>query len=184
MKTDESLYKSYINGEDACLSLLMERYGDRLTFYINGYLHDLHDAEDLMIESFAYLIVKKPSIKEGCFKAYLYKIARNLSLRSLDKKHRQRDFSFQDVEDEPDKKMFIEEIIQEKERYNSLHLCMEGLNSDYREALYLVYFEDMHHAEVGRIMKKSEKQVADLVYRGRKSLRKRLEREGITNADY
>ncbi len=33
-------------------------------------------------------------------------------------------------------------------------------------------------------MKKSEKQVADLVYRGRNSLRKRLKLEGITDAEY
>lgn len=33
-------------------------------------------------------------------------------------------------------------------------------------------------------MGKSEKQVADLVYRGKSSLRKRLEQEGITNAEY
>lgn len=61
---------------------------------------------------------------------------------------------------------------------------MDRLKPDYREALYLVYFENMHHGEAAKVMKKSEKQVSDLVYRGRKSLKKHLEEKGITNAEY
>ena len=61
---------------------------------------------------------------------------------------------------------------------------MERLNPDYRQALYLVYFEQLHHAEAAVIMGKSEKQIADLVYRGKKSLRKRLEEEGVVHAEY
>ena len=162
----------------------MERYGDRLTFYINGYIHDIHEAEDLMIEAFAYLVAKKPKIKEGCFKAYLYKMARNLSLRIIAKKRATLSFSFEEIEKEPESKVVIEEIIEIEELNQCLYLCMDRLKSEYREALYLVYFEGMRHAEVAKIMKKSEKQIANLVYRGRKNLRKYLEEEGVTNADY
>ena len=70
------------------------------------------------------------------------------------------------------------------ERNDLLSLCMERLKPDYRQALYLVYFEQLRHAEAAEIMGKSEKQVADLVYRGKKSLRKRLEEEGVVNAEY
>ena len=184
MMTDETLYRAYLDGNDAGLSLLMERYGDRLTFYINGYLYDLHDSEDLMIEAFAYLISKKPRIREGCFKAYLYKMARNLSLRFISKMSSNHCFSFEEIEKELGGKILIEEIIQKDELNQSLYLCMDQLKPDYREALYLVYFENMRHSEVAKVMKKNEKQVSDLVYRGRNSLRKYLEQEGITNAEY
>ncbi|MFA7410809.1 MAG: sigma-70 family RNA polymerase sigma factor [Tissierellaceae bacterium] len=184
MITDEVLYRAYLDGDDDSLALLMERYGDRLTFYINGYLHDLYDSEDLMIEAFAYLISKKPAIRQGGFKAYLYKMARNLSLRFITKKHLDQCFSFEETGKEPESKILIEEAIQKEEFNQSLYLCMDQLKADYREALYLVYFENMHHSEVAKVMKKSEKQVSDLVYRGKNSLRKYLEKEGITNADY
>ncbi len=184
MMADEALYKAYLDGDDAGLALLMERYGNRLTFYINGYLHDIHDSEDLMIEAFAYLISKKPRIREGCLKAYLYKIARNLSLRFIKKRHLNHSFSLEEIEKEPESKILIEEIIQKEEFNQSLYLCLDRLNPGYREALYLVYFEDMHHSEAAAVMGKSEKQVSDLVYRGRNSLRKYLEQEGITNAEY
>ncbi|MGI6586621.1 MAG: RNA polymerase sigma factor [Lutisporaceae bacterium] len=184
MMADEALYKAYLDGDDAGLALLMERYGNRLTFYINGYLHDIHDSEDLMIEAFAYLISKKPRIREGCLKAYLYKIARNLSLRFIKKRHLNHSFSLEEIEKEPESKILIEEVIQKEEFNQSLYLCLDRLNPGYREALYLVYFEDMHHSEAAAVMGKSEKQVSDLVYRGRNSLRKYLEQEGITNAEY
>ncbi len=184
MMADEALYRAYLDGDDAGLALLMERYGNRLTFYINGYLYDMYDSEDLMIEVFAYLISKKPRIREGCFKAYLYKIARNLSLRFVKKKHLNHSFSFEEIEKEPESRIHIEEIVQKEEFNQSLYLCMDRLKPNYREVLYLVYFENMHHSEVAKVMKKSEKQVSDLVYRGRNSLRKYLEQEGITNAEY
>ncbi|NLN84324.1 MAG: sigma-70 family RNA polymerase sigma factor [Firmicutes bacterium] len=184
MTKDETLYRAYLDGDDAGLTLLMERYGNKLTFYINGYLHDLHDSEDLMIEAFAYLIAKKPNIKDGCFKAYLYKMARSLSLRFIRKKRLNHCFSFEEIEKEPRSKLLIEETVEKEELKQCVSLCMERLNPAYREALYLVYFENMHHWEVAKIMKKTERQVSDLVYRGRNSLRKLLEIEGITNAEY
>ena len=42
------------------------------------YLHDVHEAEDLMIEVFSYLFAKRPHIRDGGFRAYLYKAARHM----------------------------------------------------------------------------------------------------------
>ena len=61
-------------------------------------------------------------------------------------------------------------------------LSGEKTGADYREALFLVYFEGLSHAETAAVMGKREKQVADLIYRGKNALRKRLEQEGITDA--
>ena len=183
MSSDEALWSRYLEGDESGLIGLMEQYGNSLTFYINGYLHDVNDAEDLMIEAFAYLTVKKPRIHEN-FKAYLYKAARNLALRFVTKNRRHRCFGFEDLGQEPESKTLIEEVIQTEERNRILHLCMEQLNPDYREALYLVYFENMRHTEAAAVMRKSEKQIADLVHRGKHSLRKRLEQEGISHAEY
>ena len=76
MTCDEALYRQYLNGDDAGLEALMKKYGDPLTLYIDGYLHDVHEAEELMLDVFAYLFTKKPRIRDGGFKAYLYKAAR------------------------------------------------------------------------------------------------------------
>ena len=48
MVTDEELYGQYLGGDETGLELLIKKYGDPLTLYIDGYLHDVHEAEDLM----------------------------------------------------------------------------------------------------------------------------------------
>ena len=180
MNIDEELYRQYLCGDEAGLEALMKKYGDPLILYINGYLHDVHEAEDLMIEVFSYLFTKKPRIRDGGLKAYLYKAARHMALRH--KSRRRHSFCFDDMSEEPDVQTLVEEIVQTKERDMILHFCMNELKSDYREALYLTYFEGMSYLQAAVVMGKSEKQITNMVYRVKERMRILLEREGITNA--
>ena len=181
MACDEVFYRQYLNGDDAGLEALMKKYGDPLTLYIDGYLHDVHEAEELMLDVFAYLFTKKPRIREGGFKAYLYKAARHMALRHRSK--RRLMFSLDALTDEPDGQLLAEEVIRTEERNRILHGCMGEMNPDYREVLYLTYFEGMSYAQAAEVTGKTVKQITNLVYRGKESLRKLLEREGITNAE-
>ena len=181
MACDETLYRQYLNGDDAGLEALMKKYGDPLTLYIDGYLHDVHEAEELMLDVFAYLFTKKPKLRDGGFKAYLYKAARHMALRRRSK--RRSLFCLDELESEPDGRLLAEEVIQTEERNRVLHFCMGEMNPDYREVLYLTYFEGMSYEQAAEVMGKTVKQITNLVYRGKESLRKLLEREGITNAE-
>lgn len=60
MISDEELYRQYLSGDETGLEELIRKYDNPLTLYINGYLHDIHEAEDLMIEVFSYLFAKGP----------------------------------------------------------------------------------------------------------------------------
>ena len=177
MATDEELYGQYLSGDETGLELLIKKYGDPLTLYIDGYLHDVHEAEDLMMETFSWLFTKKPRIRDGCFKAYLYKAARHMALRH--KSRRRIIFSLDDLTREPEVQTLVDEVIRTKERNQILHLCMDELNSDYREALYLTYFEGMSYQQAAKVMGKSVKQITNMVYRGKERLRGLLQREGI-----
>ena len=179
--TDEELYRLYLAGDDAGLEGLMERYSDALTLYIDGYLGDIHESEDLMIEAFAYLLAKKPDIRPGAFKAYIYKAARHMALRC--KSRRRAVFSLEELAEEPEAETLIEEVVKDRERSRILHLCMERLHAEYREVLYLTYFEGLSYAEAAEVMGKSVKQITNMVYRGKQSLRELLEKEGITHAE-
>ena len=181
MACDESLYRQYLSGDDAGLEALMKIFGDPLTLYICGYLHDVHEAEELMLDVFADLFTKKPKIRDGGFKAYLFKAARHMPLRRRSK--RKSLFCLNDLESEPDGRLLAEEVVQTSERNRILHLCMDRLNPSYREALYLIYFEDMSYTQAAKITGKTLKQITNMVYRGKESLRRRLEQEGITHAE-
>lgn len=142
----------------------MRKYGNPLTLYINGYLKDIHESEDLMIEVFAYLLAKKPHIRDGGLKAYICKAARNMALRH--RSRRKPCFSLETLEDEPESGELVEEIVRPQEQRQILHLCMGQLNDAYREALYLIYFEGMSYAQAAQVMGKSVKQITNMVLPG------------------
>ena len=67
-----------------------------------------------------------------------------------------------------------DELIRGEDR-RELFDAMRDLPEDYRNALYLAYFEDMSHEDIARIMHKTKKQVYNLIFRGKQSLRGLLE---------
>ena len=68
MNSDYDLYRLFLSGDISAYDQLLLRYGDRLIFYLYGYLHNWHDSEDLMIESFARIMAKKPLLKTETFR--------------------------------------------------------------------------------------------------------------------
>ena len=51
MQNDSVLYNEFLAGNTSSFDELMVRYGDNLMYYLYGYVHNLEDAEDLMIEA-------------------------------------------------------------------------------------------------------------------------------------
>ena len=183
MISDETTYRRYLDGEQKAADLLVEKYGDPLTLYINGYLKDLQEAEDLMIEAFSQIFAKeRPITGAGAFQAYLFKTARNLALRHR-KKHRLSFLRFEELEFEPPSDVLAETELYRNERSRQLYDALEKLKAEYREALYLVYFEEMSYRNAATVMNKSAGQITKLVYRGKQSLKAILEQEGFTYAD-
>ena len=183
MISDETAYRRYLDGEQKAADLLVEKYGDALTLYLNGYLRDIHEAEDLMIEAFARIFAKeRPITGEGAFKAYLYKTARNLALRHR-KKHWFSSLRFEELSFEPQSDVLADTEFDRNEQRRQLYAALLKLKAEYREALYLVYLEGLSYRNAAAIMGRSETQITNLVHRGKRSLKLILEQEGFTHAD-
>lgn len=175
---DEALFERLVAGDQECLRPLMERYGDALTLYVNGYAHDVDAAEDIMIEAFSRMLAKRPQMRRNGFKPYLYKTARNLALRHINM--RSRFMSVDDLGDVTEGGERVEDSLLRDERDRALYRCLEKIPADHREALYLVYIEDMSYEKAGVIMRKTRKQVDHLVERGKKAMRPLLAEEGVS----
>lgn len=183
MMSDEEAYRRYVSGDDTAANVLVERYGDALTLYIHGYIKDIHESEDLMIEAFAQIFAReRPISGDGSFKAYLYRTARNLAARHW-RKMRHHFLGLDELDFEPQSDAFADTALLRDERHRHLYAAMDKLKAEYREALYLVYFEDMSYREAAEVMGKSEKQVTKLIYHGKQRLRNILIREGFVYAD-
>ena len=157
----DRLYSAYLSGDPSALESLMELYGDRLTLYINGYVKNLHDAEDLLIEVFAYLVAKRPHIREN-FNGYLYKAARNQAFMFLRKQKNQLLFSIKEPEFHFEDT--FENTVLENERNAQL------------------YIEGMSYKDAAKILHKTAKQVDKLLQLGKKNMKPLLETEGIRSA--
>ena len=175
-ETDEQIYSRFIRDRrNDDLKMLLERYRENLTLFIFGIVHDLEDAEELMLDSFAVLVSDDPGFSgKSSFKTWLFAIGRNLALKHLRKKRflpldrEGRDDGTQNDTPETD--------LIKNEQYKQLYLAMEKLNPDYREILHLIYFEDMSMDEAAVIMKKSKKQIYNLSSRSKQALKAELER--------
>ena len=155
-----------------------------MSLYLNSIVNNMCLADDIVQETFVKLAIKKPPFRGKCsFKTWLFTIARNCAVDHLRKDQKISDLSLDehlvisDVTD-TEKEYFKEE--QKKELYRA----MKRLNPEYYQVLYLMYFEDLDTSDIARIMHKAKRQVSDLIFRARKSLRSELERKGFIYERY
>lgn len=174
---DKAKYDRFLRGDHQALEELIGQYKETLTLYIYGYVKDITEAENLMIDTFAQMVVSRGQFKgKSSLKTYLFAIGRNEALRYL-KKNR-RHLSLEDV-GEDCLSVSQDFGVFQQERNRQLYQAMAGLKQEYRQVLFLLYFEDMTYSEAGQVMKKSEKQITNLAYRGKKALREKLEAGGF-----
>ena len=174
----ESSYRRFLDGDDSGIIPIIRDYKDGLVIYINSFTLNTAISEELMEEVFVKLVIKKPSFRgESSFKTWLYSVARNTALDYLrDAKNHEvlsldESYAIECSED-------IEREYLRSEQRIMLKKAMERLKSEYYQVLCLVYFENFKNREVAKIMKKSRRQIENLIYRAKGALRKELEKEG------
>ena len=58
--------------------------------------------------------------------------------------------------------------------------AMKTLRTEYRQVLMLSFFEELSNEEVAMVMKRSKRQIENLLYNAKKALRAELERSGFS----
>jgi RNA polymerase sigma-70 factor (ECF subfamily) len=162
------------------LADIIRDYKDGLIFYLCSIVGNIHTAEDLAEDTFVLLGTKKPRDNgRSSFKTWLYTIGRNLAIDFLRKNKKLTTVSVDDVPELISEENILEEAYIREEHKIAVHRAMRRLSPEYRQILWLIYFEELSNKEAATIMKKSVHNIETLVYRARKSLRKQLEMEGF-----
>ena len=173
-------YRRFLAGDDKALTEILKQYREGLTLFLDGYVHNIADAEDLAQDVFVKLCVKKPPFKgESAFKTWLFSIGRRAAIDHLRKNRRVSDGP-------PDETLAaetqnVEETYLRAERDETVWRAMQRLPEAYREILFLTYFEGLPNKAAAKVLHKSTHNVETLVSRARKALRSALEKEEFDN---
>ncbi len=179
MDNGASSYRRFLDGDDDGLIQIIKEYKDGLIIYLNGFVFDMSISEELAEDTFVKLIIKKPSFKgRSSFKTWLYSVAGNLARDYLKKKSRQKIVSIDEAFKEASEEDVPLEYLRSGRR-KMLFDAMKRLKPEYYQVLSLVYFEDFSNSDTAKIMKKSRRQIENLLYRSRLALKKELEKEGF-----
>ena len=122
------------------------------------------------------IVVRRKKFREGAkFRTWLYTVARNRAIDYVRKYGRQRTLSgLENVL----MGMNGEDALLARQRNETLYICLQQLPEQYKEVLYLNYFDGFSVKEICHILKKNEKQVYNLLSRARSTLKEILVKEG------
>lgn len=182
MDNGASSYCRYLAGDDSALGDIVREYKDGLTVYLDSFTNNIHDAEELMEETFFRLAYKKPKFSgKSSFKTWLYSIGRNLALDYLRRMKKKRNASLDECS-ELRSCLDIEENYIKEEQKLMIHRVLKKMRNQYSQAICLTYIEGFSNSEAASIMNKSSRQMTNLLYQAKKALREELEKEGIKYA--
>lgn len=178
MDNGENSYRRYLDGNDQGMEELIRDYKDGLLLYLNKYVQSLYLAEECVQETFIRLAIKKPKFRgNSSFKTWLYVIARNVTISFLRKEKSRNTVPLEDA-DEISSKADLERDYLKEEQKVLLHRALERIKPEYQQVLWLTFFEGFRNDEAAKILKKTKKQIENLLYNAKKALRAEMEREG------
>ena len=168
------------DGDESGLVEIIRDYKDGLILYLNSFVGNIHTAEELAEDTFVLLGIKKPKDKgKGSFKTWLYTIGRNVAIDYLRQNSKKNNVSIDDCPGLVSEEQNLELAYIKEERKIIVHRAIGKLKSEYRQILWLIYFENFSTKQAAAVMKKSVHSIETLVYRARKALKSQLELEGF-----
>lgn len=165
--------------KEAILDELMKNYGQDILQLVLQYVHNNAIAEDLTQEIFVKCYKALPSFQyESSIKTWLWRIAINHSKDYL------KSWYAKNVETK-DQALFLQvessvsveqQVIQQQQDTDLVKAVMT-LPVNYREVIYLCYYEEQSMKEMAEVLQINENTVKTRLRKGKQLLKQRLERE-------
>lgn len=182
MDEGAELYLAYLRGDKSKLADIVVAYRNELQRFLFSLSKNESVAEEATQETFLKLFTKRPKYRgSASFKTWLFTIGRNVMLNELKRLSRNgelpEDDSLPFPENDP-----LERLIED-EKVRMLHGAMKKLKTEYREVLYLTYFEEMPNKETAAVIEKKLGATQMLLSRARAARKEELLKEGFDYED-
>ena len=180
--TDEELVAAILDGEAALYTDLVERYRGRIVNYVNRFLGNFEESEELTQEVFlrVYRALDRYNPRYR-FSTWLFRVARNASIDLIRKRRlklvpmqrvapdgQAREREFESEERDPYR------VMRNLERRDAIGAAIDGLRDDYRELIQLRHFAEMTYEEIAEFKGMPLGTVKNKLFRGRRMLKARL----------
>lgn len=178
MDNGASSYRRFLDGDDNGIVEIIRDYKDGLILFLNRYVNNVHIAEELTEDTFVRIVTRKPRFAaKYSFKTWLYTIGRNIAINYV--KHESK-ISAAPVEDwdnlSRDEETLEQSYLREEQKI-IVHKALSQINPDYGTVLYLKFFEDLSNEQIAKVTKKNKRQIENLIYQAKQSLKAELEKE-------
>jgi RNA polymerase sigma-70 factor (ECF subfamily) len=154
---------------------LVQRYEQRLLYYIRRIVGDGRESSDVLQEVWLRVFLKLASLRAPeAFRVWLYKIAHDETVSHLRRRSKQRPLIDEDAPLPPGVDPCND--VETLENAELVHHALERLSQPHREVLTLRFLEDLGLAEIAEIVGCELGTVKSRLHYARISLREQMDR--------
>jgi RNA polymerase sigma factor (sigma-70 family) len=180
--SDAQLLSRFVQTRDVtgelAFSELVQRHGPMVLGVCRQIVRHSQDADDAFQATFLILVRKAASIRVGeSLAPWLYSVACRTARRARSAAARYRPAPAEPI---PDRHALPEENVSTRDLRPLLHEELGRLPGKYRAPIVLCHLEGKTHEEAARLLRWPVGTVSGRLSRGRRLLRSRLERRGVT----
>lgn len=178
--TDEEIVARVRNGETRLFEELVRRHQDKVYGLAARFVGKSAEAEDIVQEVFLRAYRGLDRFKgEAKLSTWLYRVAYNLCI-DWQRSHRRRRrgaASLDQAGEVADDRVDVVRDLVDKEERARVRKAVDALDERYRSVVVLLYYQKHSYEEIAAMMDVPLKTVETRLYRARKLIRRRLERE-------
>ena len=179
--SDEQIAILVCQGQTNLFSQLIKRYQDKLKRYAHYLVFNENYLDDVVQNTFIKAFTKLATFNsQQTFSSWIYRIVHNEAINLLrrERKHLQTNIQLSlDLA----AKIDINKNYEEKEQQELVSQALLKLPNNYKDPLILFYLEEKSYREISDILHLSQNNVGLRINRGKKTLKKILEKEGINH---
>lgn len=176
-------YLRFLDGDQSALQEIVEQYWDIMLLYVNTYVHNMSDAEEVAEEALIQLAAEQPALEEESqVKTYLMRQCRKLAQELSKEKMRPKSAEEKELQEWENNDnvdlLMLEDRMKLDDSKRLLHRALLRLKRKHRDILYLHYFVGLSYLESATVLGCTEKQAVSTAYQARLQLKKLMEKEG------